>query len=201
MSYEQSVDKQLIDKSNIEKKDTLKSLETRWKYAVFPAMVAFIILAAFGFYLIYGMLQRMEDLSHNVYRMTEVIHTSMPAMQNDMTHMSHNMQQMNSTMQYNFPRLEKNVSSMSHDMKDISYSTTSMANTTYNLSHNVWELNKNVSQPLSLMNNMIPWNNTKSSPPPVPRNFTTTSSVYNYGVYPQYPLVKVSQPTLQITPK
>lgn len=198
MPTEQSPQKKLINKGSLE---TLEVLETRWKYAVFPAMIAFIILAAFGFYLIYGMLQRMEDLSHNVYRMTEVIQQSMPSMQNDMTHMSNNIQQINTTIQQNFPRLAQNVSTMSSDMKDMSYSTTSMAGTTHNLSQNVWELNKNVSQPLSLMNNIIPWNNTKSVPPPRLMYPNPKSGVYTYIAYPQQHSLKASQTPLQTMPK
>ena len=183
MSHAASIEKKLSHEGDLEKKETLNALETRWKYAIFPAMIAFIILAAFGFYLIYGMLQRMEDLSHNVYRMTEVIQTSMPSMQNDMSQMSSNIQQINTTIQQNFPSLAQDVSSMSHDMKDMSHSTLSMAGTTYNLSRNVWELNKNVSQPLSLINHMLPWNKSQRIPPPR----------YSQAiVYPQYPPLKAS---------
>jgi len=179
MSQSQNAENKRINEgNNLETTETLEVLETRWKYAVFPAMIAFIILAGFGFYLIYGMLQRMEDLSHNVYRMTEVIQSAMPSMQKDMTHMSSNIQQINTTIQQNFPSLAHNVSSMSHDMKDMSYSTASMASTTHNLSYNVWELNKNVSQPLSLMNNILPWNKAQRIPPPIyPQHIN----------YPQYP--------------
>jgi methyl-accepting chemotaxis protein len=194
MSGLQNAEQKLMDEGNSEATESLESMETRWKYAVFPAMIAFIILAAFGFYLIYGMLQRMEDLSHNVYRMTEVIHTSMPSMQNDMTHMANNIGQINTTIQQNFPSLSNNVSSISNDMKDMSHSTTSMAGTTHNLSQNVWELNNNVSKPLSLMNNMIPWNKTQRVPPPIP--------MYPQQViYPQHSTFTAPQNLPQTMPK
>jgi len=193
MSHLQNAEQQLINEGNPEAVETLEALETRWKYAVFPAMVAFIILAAFGFYLIYGMLQRMEDLSHNVYRMTEVIHKTMPSMQENMSNMSTDMHQINNTIQQNFPSLANDVSTMSDDMKTMSYSTTSMASTTHHLSNNVWELNHNVSKPLSLMNNMIPWNKTKRLPPPTP--------IYPQQVaYPQYS-AQLSQTPPQTMPK
>ncbi len=173
MSGLQDTEQKLTNKGNIDEDattvdETIETMETRWKYAVFPAMVAFIVLAGFGFYLIYGMLQRMEDLSSNVEKMTNVIKVAMPSMQNDMSSMSNNMQQMNTTISGNFPELTHNVATMSSDMKVMSHSTTSMAMTTHNLGRNMWELNKNVSKPLSLMNNMIPWNSSNSVPPPRP---------------------------------
>lgn len=168
MSRLHDAEEKLIEDGNVEAAETLESIETRWKYAIFPAMIAFIVLAVFGFYLIYGMLQRMEDLSKNVLRMTDVIQTSMPSMQQDIGVMSGNMQQMNTTMQGNFPSLDKNIASMSTDMKTMSYSTASMAMTTQNMSQNLWELNRNVSKPLSAMNNIIPWSSKGTPPPPAP---------------------------------
>ena len=178
MSRLHDAEQKLIDEGNAEAAETLETLEVRWKYAVFPAMIAFIVLAAFGFYLIYGMLQRMEDLSRNVSRMAEVIQVSMPSMQKNMIDMSGDIHQLNTTIQQNFPTLEKSVSTMSNDMRTMSYSTNSMALTTHNLSSNVWELNRNMSKPLSVMNNMLPWGNTRgTAPAPMP-------------LYPHYPRQK-----------
>ena len=168
MSRLHNAEEKLIEGGNAEAAEALESIETRWKYAIFPAMIAFIVLSIFGFYLIYGMLQRMEDLSKNVLRMTDVIQTSMPSMQQDIGTMSGNMQQMNTTMLGNFPSLDKNIASMSGDMKTMSYSTASMAMTTQNMSQNLWELNRNVSKPLSAMNNIIPWSSKGTPPPPAP---------------------------------
>lgn len=166
MSRLHDAEEKLIEGGNKEAAEALESFEARWKYAVFPAMIAFVILSAFGFYLIYGMLQRMEDLSKNVYRMTDVIQVTMPAMQNDISNMSGDMKRMNNTMQQSFPHLDQNIANMSDDMKTMSYSTASMAMTTQNMGRNLWELNKNVSKPLSVMNNMIPWSSAKGTPPP-----------------------------------
>jgi len=166
MTHTHNIKERKSNDDDIETSETLESFEARWKYAVFPAMVAFFILAAFGFYLIYGMLQRMEDLSENVYRMTEVIQESMPSMNKSMGTMSTDMQQMSSVIQENIPNLDKNIAVMSKDMKNMSYSTSSMASMTQNLSHNVWELNKNVSKPLSMMNKMIPWSQQGTAPTP-----------------------------------
>lgn len=168
MSRLHDAEEKLIDDGNVEAAETLETFEVRWKYAVFPAMIAFAVLSAFGFYLIYGMLQRMEDLSANVSEMTKVIQVSMPSMQGNMASMSGDIEKMTDTIQVSFPNLEKNVATMSNDMKAMSHSTSSMAVTTQNMGSNLWELNKNVSKPLSAMNNMLPWGKKGTMPPPAP---------------------------------
>ncbi len=166
MSKIHDAEEKLIEADNKEAAETLETFEMRWKYAVFPAMFAFAILSAFGFYLIYGMLQRMEDLSENVYKMTETIQASMPAMKSNMDSMSADIHQMSGTIQEEFPKLDERILTMTSDMRTMSYSTASMAATTHNMSQNVWELNKNVSKPLSVMNNMLPWTKKGTIPPP-----------------------------------
>jgi len=184
MSRLQDAEEKLIDNGNSEAAETLETFEIRWKYAVFPAMIAFAVLSAFGFYLIYGMLQRMEDLSKNVYQMTQVIHTTMPSMNTNMTNMSGDIHQLNTTITENFPDLDQKVTSMSKDMKTLSYSTASMAMTTHNMGQNVWELNKNVSKPFSAIGNMIPWSSKGSTPPPAPYYYQQQQINKNVGTPP-----------------
>lgn len=155
------------DQNNQDKKagtetttEALQSFENRWKYAVFPAMIAFVLLASFGFYLIYGMLQRMEDLSRDVHRMVNVLEHSLPTMTDDV-------HQMNNTISNNLPRLEHEISAMSTEMKQMSRSTASLSATTQNMGYNLWEVNKNISTPLSIMNSVVPWSRVNAPQPMV----------------------------------
>ncbi len=175
MSRLHEAEEKLIHDGNLEAAETLETFEARWRYAVFPAMIAFIILAAFGFYLIYGMLKRMEDLSANVNRMTEVIAVTLPAMQKNINMISDDVNKMSGTIQGSFPGIDKNVSTMSKEMKTLSYSTNSMAATTQSMGSDLWEMNRNISKPLALMNKMIPWS---------PRNNNTNIPAMTY--YPAY---------------
>ena len=70
----------------------LQSFENRWRFAVFPAMIMFVMLSGFGFYLIWGMLDRMQALSKDINSMTKVISESMPVMQGGIVGMSSRMQ-------------------------------------------------------------------------------------------------------------
>lgn len=137
-----------------ELEQAIDGFQNRWKYAVFPAMIAFIILSVFGFYLIYGMLQRMEDLSRDVSKMAETISQALPPMQQNITSMSTDMHQLNGVIGSSFPNLEQRVDSISH-------STEHMARTTNAMGNSVWEMNRNISKPLSVMNKMIPFSHTQ----------------------------------------
>lgn len=166
-------------KSTIETTEALKNFENRWKYAVFPAMIAFVLLASFGFYLIYNMLQRMEDLSRDVNRMVNVLEDSLPSMTGDM-------RTMNVTISTSLPALENQIADMSQEMKRMSYSTASLSATTRNMGHNLREVNKNISTPLSIMNSVVPWSRV-SAPQPI---------AYQPYYY-QQPQVQPAQPTAQ----
>jgi len=150
-------EEKLIVEGNEEAALALETFETRWRYAVFPAMIAFVILSAFGFYLIYGMLQRMESMSRDITRMTNLMEKTVPVLSKDV-------HQMNTTIANTMPKLEKHVDQLSENVTTISYSATSMANSTRNMGQSTWELNRSISKPMRAFNKMIPW--TVSTPPP-----------------------------------
>lgn len=144
-------EQKLINEGNEEAAKTLETFETRWRYAVFPAMIAFAILSAFGFYLIYGMLQRMESMSTDITRMTNLMEKTVPVLANDI-------HEMNLSISTTMPKLEEHVSNLSNEVSTISLSTNSMANSTHNMGQSTWEINRTISKPLRAMTQMIPWN-------------------------------------------
>ncbi len=83
--------------------------------------------------------QRMEQLATDVSHLTAVIAKSLPAMQSNVSDISNK------------------ITIMSTEMKAISHSTSSLASSTQQMGVNVWEMNNNISKPLSLMNKMIPF--------------------------------------------
>ncbi len=170
MSTTNSADRHHKDEEELEQ--VIDSFAVKWNYAIFPAMIAFVILAVFGFYLIFGMLQRMEDLSKDVNRMADTIAESLPAMQQNVGVMATDMHEMNEVIGTTFPKLEKRVDAMSN-------STEYMANTTSSMGRSIEEMNDSVSKPLSMMNSMIPWSRRKA-----PAANHNQPYYYNNG-YPQ----------------
>lgn len=145
--------------NNKEVTESLQTFETRWRYAVFPAMILFVLLIGFMFYLIYGMLQRMEDLSKDIHEMSKIIIVSMP-------------------------KLDQSVDKMAENIVDMKVATTSMAITTHGMGQNLWDINSNISKPLSAMNKILPWSYMKNrSPRPVlPPNYYVAPKAGNTPV-------------------
>lgn len=158
MTTLQDAESKLIEEGNEEAAQTLETFETRWRYAVFPAMVAFVILSAFGFYLIYGMLQRMESMSQDISRMTTLMEKTVPVLSSDIKNISH-------TIATTMPELGQNVSDMSRNVTSLSNSADSMAISTQHMGQSTWEINRSISKPMRAMNKMIPWN--IDTPPPM----------------------------------
>jgi mono/diheme cytochrome c family protein len=184
------------DQTDVKDKDVdkkLSSFEARWKFLVFPAMIAFVILAGFGFYLIYGMLQRMEDLAADVNRMADVVGETMPVMQGGVVSMSSRMQwvgedldrmtthvaRMSDVVSNTMPNMEQRVGDMSNNINNMTYATSSMANSTHSMGQNIWNMNRNVSKPLSIMRKMMPFGESDDTPPP-------RRAPYTYNAYGQY---------------
>ena len=181
-----------VNQQDDELNEAIESFETRWKYAVFPAMIAFVILAGFGFYLIYGMLQRMEDLAEDINDMSKVMIESLPVMQGGVVGMSSRMQwigedlrgmrqdvsKLSTVIQQTMPNMEGKVGDMSKNISDMTYATSSMATTTQNMGQNLWNMNRNFSKPLSMMRKMMPWGGDKTPPPPIMPKMPIYNSYY-----------------------
>lgn len=164
-------------------------MESRWRYAVFPAMVMFVLLIGFMFYLIYGMLQRMEDLAEDIDKMTGVIADSLPVMQggvvsmssrvqwmgDDIKKMSTSVNHMSNVVSQSMPTMTRSIDGMKTDISTMAYATNSMSQTTHNMGQNIWDMNRNISGgPFGMMKDMMPFSK-KSAPPP--------QAMYNY--YPK----------------
>ncbi len=144
MSSLQEAEKKLINDGNQEAAEALETFEFRWRYAVFPAMIAFTILSAFGFYLIYGMLQHMQSMSADIHRMTSLMEKSVPVISSDIS-------ELNNTIGISMPSIQANVAEMSD-------STDSMAISTRHMDRTTWELNRSISKPMNMFNSIVPFN-------------------------------------------
>lgn len=144
MSNIKEAESKLIQDGNSEAAVVLETLEFRWRYAVFPAMIAFTILSAFGFYLIYGMLQHMQSMSEDIHNMTRLMEKSVPIISSDISEITN-------TISTSMPNIQSNVA-------DMSQSTDSIANSTKHMDKTTWELNRSISRPMDMFNSIVPFN-------------------------------------------
>ena len=120
----------------------------RMQMLVYPAMVAFFILAAYGFYLIQSLTSDVNKMANTMVVISESMNKNMDVLAATTTKMSTQMGSMvNST------------ATMTNIMGTLSNNTAHMATSTNDMQRDMWSLNQNISTPLSMFNKFIPWNN------------------------------------------
>lgn len=138
----------------------------RWELVVYPSMLAFIVLAAYGFFLIYKLT---DDIGKIVGQM-EAISVSMVNINQNFSSTTNNM----NTVARNMVKMTGYMGQMSHDIKEqnaamgaivitlreMNQSVDSMSYTMYHMRYDTQTMGRNienVSGPMRFMNNFMPW--------------------------------------------
>ena len=138
----------------------------RWELVVYPTMLAFVVLAAYGFFLIYKLT---NDIGEIVGQM-EAISVSMVNINKNFSSTTNNM----NTVARNMVKMSSYMNQMSHDikeqnaamgvivvnMREMNKSIDSMSYTMYNMGYDTQTMGRNmenVSGPMRFMNNFAPW--------------------------------------------
>lgn len=117
-----------------------------WQIIVFPSMLAFIVLAVFGFYLIYSLTGDVRtiagsidpNMGHHMARMTD----SMEKMSANITNMSSDIRSL--------PPMLSHMEKMDGSMRSMSYTNGQMRNSMATMTHQI-------ARPMSMMNSFMPW--------------------------------------------
>ncbi len=175
---------------------------------VYPAMVAFIILSAYGFYLV-------QSLTTDVHRLTSTIENMHNSVDTNMTKMSSSIQSMNTQMgslvnstgqmTNNIVGMNSSTQDMAGNIQQMNASTQNMAVSTYNMQRDMWSMNKNISGPMKLFNKFSPFGNDSTAPYVVPPPaaaapyygyYTPNTAAQGVAVQPQ-PVPAVAQPVVE----
>ena len=114
----------------------------RWEMIVYPSLLAFIVLAGYGFFLIYSLTKDAERIADN------------------MVHMTHDMQSISTQMSAiskNMVLMTQTVDSQSASMKEMTYHMRGMNLSMNQMRYDFSVLNNSVSRPMSFMNTFMPW--------------------------------------------
>ena len=121
---------------------TFTASARRWEMIVYPSMFAFILLATYGFFLIYSLTNDVtkvaDEMSHIGTNMQEVV-VHMDSISKNMVVMTQTMHTQSATMQ-----------EMNTHVRNMSVSVNQMR-------HEVAVMNNSVSRPMQFMNNFMPW--------------------------------------------
>ena len=152
--------------------DTFDKSARRWEMVVYPSMFAFILLAGYGFYLIYHLTHDIAVLSHSVTRMATIVSDATPRVTSDMRDMSQDMRVMSGeirTMSYQMEAMKpmsNNIANMTHTMGNLNRSV-------YGMQRDMGGMNRTISGgPFGFMKDAMPFSSDQyTNPlPPLPMN-------------------------------
>ena len=143
--------------------EVFESSARRWELIVYPSLFAFIILAAYGFYLIY-------NLAKDVHYLAISVDTNMTTLAGNMQNVSENMSQLTANVRAMTVTMDSvdnkvatlepmlaNLDSMDGAIQSMTYATHSMGRSTHFMQTDLSRMNNNIGRPMSFMNSFMPW--------------------------------------------
>ena len=143
--------------------EVFESSARRWELIVYPSLFAFIILAAYGFYLIY-------NLAKDVHYLAISVDTNMTTLAGNMQNVSENMSQLTANIRAMTVTMDSidqkvatlepmlaNLDSMDGAIQSMTYATHSMGRSTQYMQTDLSRMNQNIGRPMSFMNSFMPW--------------------------------------------
>jgi len=113
----------------------------RWELIVYPSLFAFILLAGYGFFLIYSLTTDIATMSRNISQMTTVIE-----------HMTTDISKMSTEMN-NLSPMRTSMDTMSTDIRSMTNSTDGMHRDINYMSREIGVMNHSIGR----MSNVMPW--------------------------------------------
>jgi uncharacterized protein YoxC len=154
--------------------NTFDSSARRWEMVVYPSMFAFVLLAGYGFFLIYRLTHDIAILSQSVTHMAVIVSDAMPRMTKDLNVMTGSIDNMTG----NIDGMTNEITSMSGQMNSL----TPMSQNIQSMTHNIGSMNRSVyglqrdmhgmnrtvsSGPFGMMNDVMPFSSDTNVPPPM----------------------------------
>ncbi|EIC19516.1 hypothetical protein [Thiorhodovibrio frisius] len=128
----------------------------RWELIVYPSLFAFIILAAYGFYLVFSLAKDVHYLAISVDSNMTVLASNMQSISDNMVQMSNDMRGITGSvnaMEIHARSLEPMLS----NMQSMNESIRSMTVTTAVMRDDLGGMNRSIGRPMNFMNGMMPW--------------------------------------------
>lgn len=198
-----------LEKELKEVEQELHQFETRQlqdtnslKFIVYPSLVAFVILASYGFYLVQSLTTDVHRLTNTIIhmqtdmgRMTDAVVKMQTVVNNDLDTMvlslnnvSANMSYMTESTQqmaYYLIGMTTSTDRMANDVQQMNSSTQNMAASMYNLQGDMGNLNRSFSSPFKMMSNFMPFSssNKRQYVPPPPVTYYPQQGYYFLSPY------------------
>jgi len=147
-----------------------ESSARRWELIVYPTLFAFIVLAAYGFYLVYSLARDVHYLAISVDANMTMLANNMQSVSDNMNNLSTNIHSMTEhmgdlsanvhTMTVQMESIKENVETLRPMLANINSMDRSMQHMTQStglMRSDMANMNRNISRPISFMNSFMPW--------------------------------------------
>lgn len=136
--------------------EAFESSARRWELIVYPSLFAFIILAAYGFYLVFSLAKDIHYLAISVDSNMTVLSSNMQAVSDNMTQLTGNIRTM-TTQLHSIDGKMGALEPMLTNMDSMDRSIQSITLTTHRMRDDMSIMNHSISRPMSFMNSFMPW--------------------------------------------
>ena len=143
--------------------EVFESSARRWELIIYPSLFAFIVLALYGFYLIY-------NLQRDVHYLAISVDTNMTTLAGNMQSVSQNMGQLTTNVRAMTVSLDSidrkvgtlepmlaNIDSMDNSMRSMTETTQSLNQAAHGMHTNMYRMNRDSGRPMRIMNTFMPW--------------------------------------------
>lgn len=152
-----------VDKSFDRLSEAFETSARRWELIVYPSLFGFILLAGYGFFLIYSLTRDIHYLAISVDSNMTVMASNFQAVSDNMNHLTANVRAMAANMEdinQNISTLEPmltSIDSMDQTMDSMDRAIKSITYTTQYMRSDMSNINHSISRPMSFMNTFMPW--------------------------------------------
>ncbi len=190
--------------------NTFDSSAKRWEMVVYPSLFAFVLLAGYGFFLIYRLTHDISTLSQSVTRMAVIVSDSMPRMTRDLKDMTGSIDNMTGNIDgmtteiVSMSGQMNSLTPMSKNIQSMTNNLGSMNRSVYGMQRDMHGMNRTVSSgPFGMMGDVMPFSSDTNVPPALPPQAVWPSYNPNpaaYQVYTQPPL-RPARPVKPVAPQ
>ncbi|MGA7802884.1 MAG: hypothetical protein WCC36_18955 [Gammaproteobacteria bacterium] len=143
-----------------DRRATSTAADRRLRIIVYASLLAFFVLAAYGFYLIYHLTRdvhqanlNMAVLTASVTKEMQRVATAMDQIPGPVSSMARNTE----AMTRNTESMAGNTRSMAQNIQFMARTNAYMAETNARMQADMWSMNRTVSTPMAPLTSMMPW--------------------------------------------
>ena len=143
--------------------EVFESSARRWELIIYPSLFAFIVLAMYGFYLIY-------NLQRDVHYLAISVDTNMTTLAGNMQTVARNMGQLTTNVRAMTVSLDSidhkvatlepmltNISSMDQSMRTMTQTTGALNVAAQGMNQHMYRMNRDLGRPMRMFNSFMPW--------------------------------------------